>query len=299
MGSTVPISDCYLILCHNRPWQVNALSEYLAAQGHDVYIHVDAAASIASEIRTGNQITMVEDRLAVKWGSFSMIAAEMSCMREVIASRKKYRYVHLLSGQCLPAVGARRTEEILSEAYAARKQFICCSEEPITKGWGRDGLLYRIAVWYPQFMVDRNSKYHRLFHKWKKLWRYTGLRRFSWRKFAPFHCGSQWWSLTYDCVCDMVRYVDENPDFYDFFRHTFCSDEMFVQTTIKRTTHAADITGSNKRFMIWRRSMSPSDLVPEEWPQVWESGNLFARKFAMEPGETERYLAELNSGEAC
>lgn len=296
MEMTSPQTDCYLILCHNRPWQVNALSAYLAEQGHDVFIHVDASSTIASEIHTSERIRLVEPRIAVKWGSFSMIAAEMALIRAAMASGVRYRYVHLISGQCLPATGRTGTEELLNAAYAERKQMIACSAEPITKGWGRKGLLYRIAVWYPQFMVDRNSRWHYVYRKWMKLWRFTGIRRFSWKKYAPFHAGSQWWSLTGDCVQELLHYVDEHPDFYNFFRHTFCSDEMFVQTTLMHLTPRPDITGSNMRFMIWRRSMSPSDIVEEEWPQVWASDCFLARKFLMEPGETERYLAALNAG---
>lgn len=295
METASPQTDCYLILCHNRPWQVNALSSYLAEQGHYVFIHVDASSTIASEILTSERIRLVEPRIAVKWGSFSMISAEMSLIRAAMATGVRYRYVHLISGQCLPAAGRVKTEELLNAAYAEKQQIINCSTEPITKGWGRKGLLYRIAVWYPQCIVDRNSKWHRYFHKWKKLWRLTGLRRFSWKKYAPFHSGSQWWSLTGDCVQELLRYVDEHPDFYDFFRHTFCSDEMFVQSTLMHLTPKPYILGTNKRFMIWRRSMSPADLVEEEWPQVWSSNCLIARKFLMEPGETERYLAALDA----
>jgi hypothetical protein len=295
METTSPQTDCYLILCHNRPWQVNALSSYLAEQGHYVFIHVDASSAIASEILTSERIRLVEPRIAVKWGSFSMISAEMSLIRAAMATGVRYRYVHLISGQCLPAAGRVKTEELLNAAYAEKQQIISCSTEPITKGWGRKGFLYRIAVWYPQCIVDRNSKWHRYFHKWKKLWRFTGLRRFSWKKFAPFHSGSQWWSLTGDCVQELLRYVDEHPDFYDFFRHTFCSDEMFVQSTLMHLTPKPFILDSNKRFMIWRRSMSPADLVEEEWPQVWSSNCLIARKFLREPGETERYLAALDA----
>ena len=295
MEATSPMKDCYLVLCHNRPWQVNALSAYLAEQGHDVFIHVDASSPAAADIRTSDLVHLVENRVAVKWGSFSMVAAEMELIRAAMASGKEYRYVHLISGQCLPAMGKDKMEACLNAAYAQKQQMITCSEEPITKGWGRKGRLYRIAVWYPQFMVDRNSKWHYVYRKWMKLWRFTGIRRFSWKKYAPFHYGSQWWSLTGDCVRNIVKYVDGHPDFYDFFRHTFCSDEMFVQTTIKHIEEAPNIT-NNRRFMIWRRSMSPSDLTEEEWPQVRESGALFARKFAMDPGDTERYLAALNSG---
>ena len=295
MDTPLPAKDCYLVLCHNRPWQVNALSSYLAAQGHDVVIHVDAAAPIVDEIVTGEHVFLVKDRQMVKWGSLSMIAAEMACIREAMATGKEYRYVHLISGQCLPAAGKENTEAILTAAYAAKEQMIGCSSEPITKGWGRKGLLYRIAVWYPQTLVDRNNKWHRYFHKWMKLWRFTGIRRWSWKKYAPFYSGSQWWSLTGDCVRNLLRYVDEHPDFYNFFRHTFCSDEMFVQTIIKHLEPEPNITGQNKRFMIWRRSMSPSDITESEWSQVWSSGCLFSRKFCLEPGETERYLSALNS----
>lgn len=35
------------------------------------------------------------------------------------------------------------------------------------------------------------------------------------------------------------------------------------------------------------------DLNEEHWRDIWGSGALFARKFNMQPGETERYLQEL------
>ncbi len=126
------MKDCYLVLCHNRPWQVNALSAYLAEMGHDVFIHVDALSPVAPDICTCDHVHLVQNRVAVKWGSFSMIAAEMELIRTAMASGKEYRYVHLISGQCLPAMGREKMEASLNAAYAQKLQMINCSAEPIT-----------------------------------------------------------------------------------------------------------------------------------------------------------------------
>lgn len=290
-----PERDCYLILCHNRPWQVNALSAYLAEQGHEVFIHVDASSPVQEQINTSARVHLVQNRVAVSWGSFSMIEAEMACIRAAAESGKEFRYVHLLSGQCLPAMNRRDSEQFLQESAQKRLQFLSCTESPAESGWGRDGILYRFAVWYPQFMVNRRSPWHRLFWKWVRLWKILGLRR-NWKPFAPFHFGSQWWTLTYDCVKQILSYVDTHPEYYDFFRHTFCSDEMFVQSCVMHLPGKDwQLVRAHKRFMIWHRGPSPQDITREKWGEVRGSGCLFARKFSHEPGETEEYFRELNA----
>jgi hypothetical protein len=92
--------------------------------------------------------------------------------------------------------------------------------------------------------------------------------------------GSQWWSLTGDCV----RWLHENcrpgNRLYDFYKYTFCSDEMLFHTMLLNSKWKESITNNNLRYINW--NMGP------EYPKIWRSedfeclvtsNKLFARKF--------------------
>ncbi len=50
--------DAYLIQCHDRPHQVNALAQYLANGGHDVFVHADARSAIGHQNQQPASLTL-------------------------------------------------------------------------------------------------------------------------------------------------------------------------------------------------------------------------------------------------
>ena len=107
------VRDAYIILCHHSPWQVNELAGYLSAAGHDVYIHVDAASKIAGLIEIGERVKLVQRREKVVWADWSVVRATLNAIEAMPQCGRGYRYVHLLSGQCLPAMPLKKLDEIL------------------------------------------------------------------------------------------------------------------------------------------------------------------------------------------
>ena len=93
----------------------------------------------------------------------------------------------------------------------------------------------------------------------------------------------------------IAEYARTHRCFRRFFHHTFCSDELFFQTCLARTGYLDRLVDDNRRYLKWpfKDAPSPMDLQPEHWTEAWESGALFARKFALEPGQTELYLQNL------
>jgi hypothetical protein len=144
-------------------------------------------------------------------------------------------------------------------------------------------------------MVSKYSPWHRWFWPYTNKWIRLRLRRPAYFFFRPFYGGGQWWSLTGDCVAAIAEYARTHRCFRRFFHHTFCSDELFFQTCLARTGYLDRLVDDNRRYLKWpfKDAHSPMDLQPEHWAEVWESGALFARKFAMEPGQTELYLQNL------
>lgn len=287
--------DAYIILCHQSPWQVNAMSRYLSDMGHDVYVQVDAAGDMAPQIETGERVKLVRESVRVVWADWSMVQATLAAIRAMPDCGRGYRYVHLLSGQCLPAMPSSRLDAELEAAAAQGLQFMQCRPLPRYDLWTRDGGIHRVGTWYPRWMVSKYSPGHRWFWPYTNKWIRLRLRRPLYYVFRPFYGGGQWWSLTGACVADIAEYARRHPVFCRFFHHSFCSDELFFQTCLERTGYLSQLVDDNRRFLKWpfKDAPSPMELQPEHWPEVWQSGAFFARKFQMNPGETEKYLQQL------
>ena len=284
--------DAYIILCHRAPWQINALAAYLAGAGHDVYIHADPASGLADAIVTNDRVKLVPGAIRIEWADWSMVQATLLSIQAMPENGRGYRYVHLISGQCLPAKPISELDAALDIAYAAGRQFMECFPLPFLERWKTDGGLHRVGVWYPRWIVSKYSPWHKWFWWYTNKWRRLRIRRPLYYLFKPFYGGAQWWSLTGACVASMAEYAAAHPRFCRFFRHSFCSDEIFFQTCFARVWQHSQAENDNKRFLKWpfQAAPSPMDLQPEHWQEIRESGAFFSRKFSLNPGETEQYL---------
>lgn len=287
------MKDAYLILCHNHLAQVRMLADYAVAHGHEVFIHVDAATEIPADFCSPSEhIHIIPNPVHVVWADWTVTQAMLLLMRAAASCGKEFRYVHLLSGQCLPAMAEPALDAELTRAAEQKTQFIQSYPMPAWNHWPVDGGMHRVSVWYPRWMVSKYSKWHRYFWPYTNKWRRLRLRRPGYFFFRPFYGGSQWWSLTGECVRAILAYADAHPFFTAFFKHTFCSDELFVQCCLMRTPFAAHVCNDNKRFLRWQKPNDPSPMLLDEtsWPLVKESGCFFARKFAIPPEQVQEYL---------
>jgi len=288
--------DAYLILCHDRAAQINFLTHYLGDLGHDCYIHLDAQSSIASQIRQDEHSFLIEPRVAVQWADWSMIEASLQAMRAITSSGKRYRYIHLISGHCLPAMPHGKMEKELDESYLEGKLWVECSRLSHTSCY--DGRLRRVSIWYPRALVSRQGAWHhRYYSPYIKFWEKLGLVRPFYEHYAPFYGGSQWWSLRQDVIEKILDYHDNHPGLARYYKHVFCSDELYIQHLLVNCGFEAQIQNDNRRYIDWSgaNSQSPRNLQREDWAKVRQSGAFFARKFQLSEEECAEYLCQLNS----
>ena len=107
----------FLIQCHKNSEQINKLMEALSHPNIDFYVHVDRKSEITQQINTHNSnVTILpdEERVDVKWGTFSQIEATLNLLKQ--AYSKKYDYYWLISGQDFPLVSAKDIITQLSNA---------------------------------------------------------------------------------------------------------------------------------------------------------------------------------------
>lgn len=287
--------DAYLIQCHDRPHQVNALAQYLADGGHDVFIHADARSAIGHLIRQTANIHLVRHPAAVDWGGWTQVEATLKMIEEARNTGRQYRYFHLLSGHCLPLRSMKAMDAILDDAYASRTQFIECEPMPRSQWGQRDGGMHRLQVYYPSFIVSKHTRLHQdYFWLYTNKWLRLKLRRPAFRSAERFYGGAQWFSLTGDAMDAVIAYMHSHRRMVRFFKHTFCSDEMFFQTCLMRSGFPIHTVG-NHRYLQWpfANAPSPCDLAPEDWQAARDSGCLFGRKFQLSPAECSRYFSSL------
>jgi len=101
--------------------------------------------------------------------------------------------------------------------------------------------------------------------------------------FTPV-AGSQWFSITKDCMEYVLKVHHEHPELKKFFRHTLLPDESFFTTILVHSPYKEKIAQNNYRYIRWSSEGArshPEVLKKEDLPILKASEKLFARKFDM------------------
>lgn len=94
------------------------------------------------------------------------------------------------------------------------------------------------------------------------------------------YVGSQWFCLSKSHVNYILKFVEDNPDFVQFFRHSFIPDEHFFQTIIMNSNLKDEIINDNLRHIVWSEDgCVPIIFSTNEAEFLKKSTKLFARKF--------------------
>lgn len=103
--------------------------------------------------------------------------------------------------------------------------------------------------------------------------------------------GLNWCSLSRSTVMYLLDYIRHNPDYYNRFKYTLCSDELVLVTIVKNATNRDLIVDIRNalRFVEWnpkRESKTlPLLLDKREFDDVINSGAFFCRKLQLPESE--------------
>ena len=181
---------------------------------------------------------------------FSQVRSILSLLTEAVKSR--FDYCTLLSGSDYPI----KSKEFILDYFAS-------SREECLVHWklqDRPSWIPKIKYYYPIDLISihghskgtERSYWRRLF--WGRFFMYCHYlpRRKFVKGFTPYG-GSDWWSLSYDCVRHVLSVVSDRPDLVKFFRYTHCPSELFFHTIVMNSQYAPRV----RRFSEYCRwSMS-------------------------------------------
>jgi hypothetical protein len=297
----------YLILAHERPRQLARLIEALDCEGVSFFVHVDRKTDIRpflEKVPSRSNIHLLEDerRVSVYWSGYSTIAAILNLLRVARSSSIPFTRYCLLSGADFPIknrIGIR--DGLLCDTEFMRIDFRLDLSKP---GPLADRLRYSHFYDVPA-LNPRTTRSRTLLSLIER-----GLQAFPRRRLPdiPIYQGSAWWALTADCVDYIFRYLEEHPEYVDFFRHVSTPDETFFHSIVtsspfrSRMSHDVEAAQEGHRYdwndyaahyIDWATPgiALPKVLELEDLDRLLRSGAFFARKF--QPPRSEPLVRKL------
>ena len=265
----------YLILAHTDMVQLQRLISCLDDRRNDIYVHIDKKAVFEDkEIYTHYaSLTILENRLDARWGNFSLVEVELLLFEKALKNGP-YLYYHLLSGADLPIKSQDYIHDYCEQHQG--KEFIGFALHTPEKE-----LKWRMHY----FLFARDFKSQCL---WKRMVRYIFVNiqdRLGWKRQVgnwEIKKGAQWCSVTNDFVTHLLAY---KQIIHRLFYHTYCPDELFIQTVCwnsdfrNRIFDLTDEFAGCKRYIKWKEGeLRVLDL--EDVELMEQSDRWFARKFS-------------------
>lgn len=265
----------YLILAHKGPSQLRDLVNTLQDGDNYFFIHVDRKSEMSPFLKENfvlpERVCFCENRIKVEWGAFSQIEATMELIHALQEKKTDYDYVHLLSGQDFPLQANKKIKQFFQSHKG--QNFMDFFSLPY-RNWSGNGGMDRISyIW----MINELGleRAYELVERQKQ----KGVSRTFPEGISPYG-GSQWWSLTKECIDYVARTCIPENILYEFYRYTYVPDEMLFQTLLLNSEFKSSIVNNNLRYINWEKGPEyPRIFRIEDEEQLKSSGKIYARKF--------------------
>lgn len=297
------VNFVYLIASHNNSEQLTRLVKTISKGSPKslILIHHDYSGSYLepATFKDLENVRLIEDYLPVKWGEFSQVAMELHCINWLFKHDYKFDWLVFLSGQDYPICALDKIEKFYQESQYDGFMDYFLADKPREKptigglGWkstntGRRRYFYR----YYKLASGKNTEFlngwvNRFFNRRQSLIKlvfnrsgiYLGIRRFVPIFNSKFKCyaGSNWHTLSYRCVRYLLDFIEQNPEFVNYYQKTLNSDESFFQSILLNQTELK-IFNDNKRYIVWD-GRNPYVWQSQDFDTLVNSERHFARKF--------------------
>ncbi len=268
----------YLILVHHEFELLKLLLNALDDERNDLYLHFDKKVKSLPSLETKNAgLTILDERIDIRWGHSSMIEAEFCLLDKALSSGKEYAYLHFISGVDLPI----KSQDYIDNFFTANKG----KEFVGYYNGGADSSPIERKVQRTHLFSD-SFKGSGLLFQLKRIIRFAYIRfqylfNIQRNKYIDFKKGTQWCSIT----SDFARYLlSKRGEALEIYKDSFCCDEIVVQTYLWHSPFRENIYDSTKemrgckRYIPWENNQL-LDITAKHLPHLVESEALFARKF--------------------
>lgn len=260
----------YLIIAHNNFTQLQTLLTLLDDARNDIYLHIDLKSKNVPVFTTQHAGLIMAERMNVMWGGHSQIQCELSLL--TAAGQGHYDYYHLLSGIDLPL----KTQDEIHAFFRENggKEYI---DFDVAANESRS---FRVRTRYYHWLQNYAGSSPRTWNRALRVlnWGLVHIQKLfgvDRKETVPQYKGANWFSIT----DQLVQYVLTRQDVVrKDLLHTFCADEVFLQTLAMASPRREHIVNDFLRAIDWQRG-DPYVYRAEDVPALLASDRLFGRKF--------------------
>lgn len=306
----------YIILAHQHPELVNRLVNRLRFEDTHFYLHIDLGSDITPFIELIPEAEDLEylkgsNRFFTPWGELGLVQAAVAGLRKIVDSNSQGHCI-LLSGQHYPIKTNVQIHSFLQKN--AKINFLELFSIPTTR-WHEDGMArltkykFRVSNRQGDFACFPSIT-EKAFYKTASLRQLAKLlfkagripdgRILRKRHFPDYilpYGGEHWWIFSVETAKDVLDFLNENPDYFPYFKDTIIPEEICLQSI------AAHLYGLEDprlqpcaNFIKWtdRNSPNPQTITMKDASEIatLPEHQLFARKF--DPRIDEEILDRLD-----
>ncbi|MGQ9749046.1 MAG: beta-1,6-N-acetylglucosaminyltransferase [Desulfosoma sp.] len=286
----------YLIVAYNNPRHFPRLIKALETPNCAFFVHIDKKYDLSPYTAVARpNIFFSRRRVPVYWGDFSTVEAILIVLREALQSPEGFQRFVLLSGSDYPIHSASWIERFFAEHPDTEYMNLVpmpsksCGK-PLTRLTD-----YRPSPTNPSWVLFTAKALMKL-----GLWPRRNYRKIL-GNMQPYG-GSMFWALTRQAADFLIHFCDRRPDFLAFYRHSFCPDEMMLQTILGNSPLAPRIQ-RNLTYADWSARQRSPEWIQRKHIELFKTTTrfppddpygpgeiLFARKFSEDADELVREL---------
>ena len=229
----------YLILAHTCPEQLERLVKACNYYS-DFFIHIDLKSDISPFLALDlpSSTIFIKERVKVYWGGISQVLAILNLIKAALDNHQEYSHLVLLSGLDYPIKPAKKIHELLTSNPHKQYMKFMKIEDSV------DRKFFRRYIFVEALPFISNKFINRLIRKLMTYALYP-------IRIRPvkniIHCvGHAEWAITPECASYIVKYIEDNPQFMNFYRYSFCPDEQFFHTIVANSKFLSETDGIQK-----------------------------------------------------
>jgi len=261
----------FLIHAHTNPDQVKRLVSRLYHPDIDIFINVDGKVDIAEFKNEIEGAFFLTKRVEVRWGRFSQVQQILNSFEEISEKGIFYSHILFISGLDYPVQPINEIVDFLKNNID--KSYIDFHQLGDDE-WS-NLIKKRYEYWF--FLPENDIR--------NKHWVKRFLIRSGFKRRYPFpevFYGSCWFCLSMEVIIYLLNYTNNNGEIVSFFKHSGCSDELYIQSVLLNSPLKDKLVNKIYRFFDWSdRGKSPKLLTADDFDIITHSGAWFARKIDM------------------
>lgn len=274
----------FLLMIHDNPKQTNCfIAQLLTYQHNEIFIHVDSKSrDIISKLHKGERIHFLKEHIDCQWGDYTQIQTIDALLRAA-SSYCHFDYYSLHSGSDM---AIRPISDFVEHLHNTRKYaYYDCSRLP-AKGWGHGGGLERLALYYPKLFRKRYTANHPIRYLralYQMMFERGVVKGRPLPKQYEFYGGSEWFTISDDCLQDYFEFLKENPEYDNIFLDALAGDEIYFVTVFEKMKKQRPVDSKNNLTYI--------DWTVREKNGVIGGPNICQMTFLKEINQSEMFFA--------